>query len=377
MPLSRYCLALAAAAGLCTATNLYVASYDGNITTLDLTSSNGSYSLKATYKNDGCAPNPSWLNLDQPRGILYCADEGLSVTNGTLSSFSVASDGKLSLVHKQNTISGPVSSGSAVSSFTLAANGSFSFLQDETFKLAKPGPNAARQDAPHEHEAILDPTGQFLLVPDLGADLVRVFSTDSSLKATALTPLTVAPGSGPRHAVFWTPDGVTGGTSPTFLYVVAELGQTVTGYSVSYPSSGGLAFKQVYTSKTYGSGSEPAGTAPAEITISPDNRFLLISNRNDTAFNIDSPSGGSEKSDSISTFKLNRDGSLSFTQLWPAGGSYPRQFSINKYGDLVAVGLQLSARVSILSRDVETGKLGEAVASITVPGNITCVVWDE
>lgn len=101
---------LAAAATLCRATNLYVASYAGNITTLELTSQNGSYQLQSKYENDGCAPNPSWLTLDQSRGYLYCQDEGLTVANGSLSSFSVAHDGQLTLVDKASTISGPVNS---------------------------------------------------------------------------------------------------------------------------------------------------------------------------------------------------------------------------------------------------------------------------
>ena len=50
---------------------------------------------------------------------------------------------------------------------------------------------------------------------------------------------------------------------------------------------------------------------------------------------------------------------------------------MNKYGDLVAVGLQYSARVVIKSRDVESGLIGDTVAQVDVPGNVTCVVWDE
>ncbi|KAI9655767.1 MAG: hypothetical protein M1821_005202 [Bathelium mastoideum] len=393
-------LLLALSASLCSATNLYVASYAGNITTLHLTAQDGSYQLQTAYENAGCAPNPSWLNLDQPRGYLYCQDEGLTVPNGTLSSFSVAQDGSLSLLDKTNTISGPVNSviygprngvraialahyaGSAASSWTLADNGTFAFLQSEFFTLAQPGPNPSRQDAPHPHETILDPTGQFVLIPDLGADLVRIFGIDPSTDLlTELTPLEVVPGSGPRHGAFWTPDGVNGANSTTFLYIVTELGQTVTSYAVTYPAAGGLAFEEVYTSNTYGNRSEPAGTAPAEVQISPDNRFLVISNRNDSSFTIPSPSSSSntttELSDSISTFALNQDGTLSFRQLAPAGGSYPRQFSMNRYGDLVAVGLQYSARVVILARNVTTGEIGAPVAEIGVPGNVTCVVWDE
>jgi hypothetical protein len=56
---------------------------------------------------------------------------------------------------KQLTITYSV--GSAISDWTLdAANpGIFSYNQNITFSMSKPGPNAVRQDSPHEHEAIL------------------------------------------------------------------------------------------------------------------------------------------------------------------------------------------------------------------------------
>lgn len=73
--------------------------------------------------------------------------------------------------------------GSAVSSWLFTGNATFEKGQEFFYSLEQPGPDADRQDAPHEHEAILDPTGKFLLVPDLGADLVRVFSWEKgSLK---------------------------------------------------------------------------------------------------------------------------------------------------------------------------------------------------
>ncbi|KAK4987434.1 hypothetical protein LTR28_001862, partial [Elasticomyces elasticus] len=112
----------------------------------------------------------------------------------------------------------------------------------------------------------------------------------------------------------------------------------------------------------------------------PDNRFLIISNRNNTSFSLPNPDRRNSTripSDSLATFALNCDGSLAFRQLWPAGGSYPRHFSMNSHGDLVAVGLQQSSSVVVLARDVATGLIGNAVAEVEVEGQVTCVVWDE
>jgi 6-phosphogluconolactonase (cycloisomerase 2 family) len=64
-------------------------------------------------------------------------------------------------------------------------------------------------------------------------------------------------------------------------------------------------------------------------------------------------------------------------QIAPSGGSFPRQFSINNKGDLVAVGLQMDGRVVVIQRNVDDGTLGDFVASVDVAGQVTSVIWDE
>jgi 6-phosphogluconolactonase (cycloisomerase 2 family) len=76
-------------------------------------------------------------------------------------------------------------------------------------------------------------------------------------------------------------------------------------------------------------------------------------------------------------FAPQTNGSLSFVQLAPAGGRFPRQFQLNKAGDKLVTGLQQSARVVVIERDVATGKFGNFLANITVPGQVTTTVWDE
>lgn len=129
--------------------------------------------------------------------------------------------------------------------------------------MAGPGPDPSRQEAPHPHEVFLDPKGQFVLVPDLGADLVRVFAVDG-LNLVSVDPLKAAPGSGPRHVEFLvSPEG------KTFLYLIAELSNTITAYDVVYGENKTLAFTEVYSGSTYGAGNTaPAGASGAEIWIS-------------------------------------------------------------------------------------------------------------
>lgn len=81
----------------------------------------------------------------------------------------------------------------------------------------------------------------------------------------------------------------------------------------------------------------------------------------------------------MSVFSISpTDGTLSFLEVFPAGGSWARQFALNRGGNLVAVGLQQTGSVSILERDATSGILKREVASIAIGGGeVTCVVWDE
>lgn len=78
------------------------------------------------------------------------------------------------------------------------------------------------------------------------------------------------------------------------------------------------------------------------------------------------------------TFALDQEtGIPKLIQTSPAGGMQPRHFSLNKAGNLVAVGLQQDGRVVIINRDVATGQLQDFAASADVEGQVTCAIFDE
>ncbi len=92
------------------ATNIYVSSYSGFISTLQLDQHPRSgYSLTSISSNNGSEPSPSWLELAQHEDIIFCVDEGLSVPNGSIASYKNTASGKLKLIDRHTTISGPVS----------------------------------------------------------------------------------------------------------------------------------------------------------------------------------------------------------------------------------------------------------------------------
>jgi hypothetical protein len=169
------------------------------------------------------------------------------------------------------------SAGASLSSYRSDPE-SLAFIQAEQWTLTKPGANPERQEAPHPHQAITDPTGDYIVVPDLGADLVRIFKVDkATLTWNPVAPLVAAPGDGPRHGVFL----VAGGK--TFFYVVNELSNTIKGFAVTYNANNTLGFTEIYASNTHGpGGSVPAGTKASEIVLTvrllaPEPCFLLLS----------------------------------------------------------------------------------------------------
>ena len=120
----------------------------------------------------------------------------------------------------------------------------------------------SRQDAPHPHEAILDPSRQFLLIPDLGADLVHIYSINPNTAAlTALPALPVAKGSGPRHGAF-SLDPIDG---RYVFYLGAEIASTVTAYAVTY-SANGISFKQIGVYSSLAPGEVKPATTTGEST---------------------------------------------------------------------------------------------------------------
>ena len=137
-----------------------------------------------------------------------------------------------------------------------------------TFTMSGPGPVPDRQDVPHPHFVVADPTGRYLFFPDLGADLIRMYQVTTGsggtvIQTKALEPFKVVPGSGPRHGAFAKVNG------STFFYTVNELGNSITGYQVTYVSGAAPKLTQILNFSTHGpNGSVPTGTKAAEIVVS-------------------------------------------------------------------------------------------------------------
>ncbi|KAJ5101595.1 hypothetical protein NUU61_003817 [Penicillium alfredii] len=413
----RLCLLLSTLIASASASRLWATHYNGHVYTLDLAGNN---TLSVTDKLKTCGGMPSWLTFDAATRTLYCSDEDGSAdpsTHGSLTALHAAPDGKLREMVKTEAVGGGVSSaiyggkgkgkgkkylaiahygGSAISTFSLPLHPNQRALQAFHFNLTHAGA-VAQQDASHPHEVFLDPTGSFIVSPDLGADLLRVYAIDtSSGRLHGCPSVNVTFGSGPRHGVFWSDsDGKTGNngashnqqpsrrttttttieSGKTLLYVANEIGGTVMVYDVSYPQSGCLSFAKKQTLVPYTHGKMPHGATPAGIHIVGD--ALYVSIRSDQGF---------APSDSMVTLDRSaRNGSVALRTRTPAYGKVPRTFALNRAGDLVAIGNQASATVAVVRRDRRTGELGEKVAVVQVGGpgkvgaaeGLSSVIWEE
>ncbi|KAJ4269964.1 hypothetical protein NW762_001635 [Fusarium torreyae] len=325
--------------------------------------------------------------------VLYCLDEGIKDgKNGSLASFTTNENGTLTPLAKTSTVLGPVSAvvygengyglavahygGSAFSTWDIEDPANITSVQVQEFSLPESGSDPSRQEAAHPHAAVLDPNKQFILVPDLGADLIHMYGIGiEGLALTKLEPLVIAPGSGPRHLAFVVKD------TKTFMYLVTELSNTILGYEVTY-GGGFISFKEVWSSGIHGEGKDvPQGAAAAEIAVSPDREFLIISSRNESTLetpSFDAGNSSSIVSDPLISFKVDDEtGHLTLQQDIPSGGRFPRHFAINKAGNLVAVALQSDGRIAVIERDAKTGILGDFVAYAELEGEVTAVIFNE
>jgi 6-phosphogluconolactonase (cycloisomerase 2 family) len=91
-----------------TATHLYVSSFTGAITTLELSRENG-YSLKAVAVDHSAPLNTTWLLLNKPKGLLYSLEEGSDGHQiGFLATYKTSASGVLTQINRQSTVGGPV-----------------------------------------------------------------------------------------------------------------------------------------------------------------------------------------------------------------------------------------------------------------------------
>ncbi len=301
------------------------------------------------------AKDASFLALAPDRTTLYAVREQ---RQGRVVAFRVCPDGALTELNSQPT------QGSDPCHLTVHPNGRYLFTANygsgdvvvhplgDGDAIREPchqahhsggGPDRRRQEGPHVHQVVVDPSGAQLLAVDLGTDTVSVYDIDRDGGHLALrSELATHAGSGPRHLAFL-PSG-------TGFLLINELESTVTecGWDP------GTATATVYRTVSIVPESFTGMTLAAELVVSPDGRYAFASNRGH---------------DSVAVLDL--DEGLAVREIVPAGVRGPRHISLARGGSVLLVAGETSHTVQSFA--VEAGSLRAIGEPVSTPSPV-CVL---
>jgi 6-phosphogluconolactonase len=303
--------------------------------------------------------NPSFLTIHPNGRALYAVNE---LETGMVSAFAIeTATGALTRLNDQPSEGGApcfVSVDRSGRALLVAnyAGGSVALLPIQPNGALAPahvvqhtgtGPNAERQEAPHAHCILPDPTNRFALAADLGAERVFVYRLDlegKSLRHVEGGDAVMRPGAGPRHIAFH--------PALPLVFVANELDSTVA--TLCFDSARGTLSPQNTLSTV------PAGWTgtnyPADIHVEPHGRTLYVSNRGHN---------------SIAVFSVTEStGVLALEQVISTEGDWPRNFSLDPSGRWLLVANQRSDSVVVFGRDPESGRMTPTRQRIALPSPV-------
>jgi len=298
------------------------------------------------------AENPTFLALSPNRRTIIVANELDSYggkSSGEISSYSLNPDRSLTLVNDvASRGAGPCHvaydhtgrsaftanyGGGSAASFSVARDGRISSAVS-FFQYSGSGPDSARQKGSHAHRVTVSPDNRFLLVNDLGLDVIHIYRLDAD--TAKLTPNEPSiwrspPGSGPRALQFH-PNG-------RVAYCVTEMASTVV--VLRWDAKRG-ALETVQEVKMRPPDFQGV-TAGSDIVIDREGRFAYAVDRFD---------------DIIVTFSISAsDGTLKLMDRRSCGGKVPRHLALDPSGRWLLVANQESDNIYLLGRDAQTGGL--------------------
>lgn len=290
--------------------------------------------------------NPSYLALSEDQKIVYSVNENGS--ESTVSSFQFdSSSGKLIELNQQkaqgadpcyiinddkNVIVANYSGGN-IAVFGKNTNGSLTEAKQVLQHKGK-GINP-RQGSAHVHMVYFSPDKKYVLSNDLGTDAVDIYEYHPNTGTEVLklkSTVAVPSGSGPRHLTF-SKDG-------KFVYLLQELNGALSVFSfadgqlheIQETTILAKDFKGIFTG--------------ADIHISPDGKFLYASNRGEA--------------NTISIFKIQKNGQLQPQSVVSSLGKGPRNFAIDPTGKFLLVAHQYSNDVVVFKRDTVSGAITDS-----------------
>ncbi|KAI8944860.1 Lactonase, 7-bladed beta-propeller-domain-containing protein [Xylaria longipes] len=319
----------------------------GQILTADLTES----SFKITNKASTAAgSNYSWMRYKKSTDTVYAVNEnGMEVTAFKLDHLDVkggnSANGSAGVVFLEFNGDGTRMIGAGYGSSMLdvwdtSAAGAPKLLKSVNVTSSYPGSGPLGNKP---HQALFDPTGDWLVVPDLGADqLLIADAKNDSYKI--INAVSLKAGSGPRHGGFIKSD------DKTFFVVACELSNEVHLYEFKY-SDNGPDLVHLAEQSTYGPDIKPknaTSAAAGALLIASNSRDIYISNR---------LSGDTE--DNIAHFFFDaKTANLTFARSIPTGGINPRSMSFAASESILFVANVAGPMgVTAISRCADSGRL--------------------
>jgi 6-phosphogluconolactonase len=224
--------------------------------------------------------------------------------------------------------------GGSAASFSVGVGGKLSEAVS-FFQYTGHGPDAQRQKAPHAHRVTVSPDNRFLLVNDLGLDVIHIYRLNpATAKLTENKPAVwqSSPGSGPR-ALRFHPNG-------KFAYCVTEMSSSVVVLRWD-AVHGALETAQEVSLRPADFSGTSAG---ADIVIDREARFAYAADRFD---------------DIVATFSVSpTDGKLTLVNRISCGGKVPRHLALDPSGRWLLVANQATDNIAVLARDAKTGQVG-------------------
>ncbi len=342
------------------------ATHPTGVTVFGYNPEDGSLTLIETVASD----NPSFVAIHPSQQYLYVSNEIADYEGvegaGSLEAYAIDSEtGTLTLLNRQAVGSIPAQiavdpTGSYVvvgnyvgATFEVLAineDGSLEPVSD-TVTHTGSGPHA-RQEAPHPHAVVFDPTGNYLATADLGIDKIAIFQLQAG-KLVSVSEATLAPGTGPRHVAFH-PTG-------NYLYSINELTGSVNAFAFD-PATGQIGAEI----QTIGTVPEdfPEDKSTAEIMVHPSGKFLYGSNRKFEDHPL---------ADSIVAYTIDEaTGELTLIGHTTEGIQFPRAFSFDPTGTWLYALNQKGDTIAQFVIDQETGELSATglVTEVPVPVSI-------
>ncbi|MEN2281189.1 lactonase family protein [Algoriphagus sp. SE2] len=290
--------------------------------------------------------NPSFVLASRDNHHIYALEESAGVSGGDVLSFNLnLENDSLELIDKVSSYGDHPCylglspngrllaignySGGNLSVFQVESNGEL--IHRQTIQHTGKSINPARQEGPHVHSTVFNPSGDRLLVANLGTDKIYNYRVNPNnpepLELVEEFPLT--PGDGPRHLTF-SGDGKS-------IFLVQEMTAILEIYDFE---------NDVFTLKQRLSLLDEdfsGAVGAAEVRLSPDEKNVYVSNRGDA--------------NTISVFQKTDSGDFQRIQNISSGGIMPRNFNLTRDGKYLLAAHQASNDIVVFERNSQNGAL--------------------